>query len=127
MLELLNVNISTEEIKEMLEENPELEYLSNSEVINLIDLLRSVGCSDKIIRNIITTNPIYLNRIFDSVLELIQKLKLLGIKRLDITFDSNPLLLNEDADDIDEFILEKRKNGMEIDDIIGLISMGVID
>lgn len=127
MLELLNVNLSIEEIKEMLEENSELEYLSNSEIANLIDLLKSVGCSNKIIRNIIIANPFYLNRIFDNVLELIQKLKSLGIERLDITFDSNPLLLNEDADDIDEFILEKRKNGMEINDIIGLISMGVID
>lgn len=127
MLELLNVNLSIEEIKEMLEENPELEYLSNSEIANLIDLLKSVGCSNKIIRNIIIANPFYLNRIFDNVLELIQKLKSLGIERLDITFDSNPLLLNEDASDIDEFILEKRKNGMEINDIIGLISMGVID
>lgn len=127
MLELLNINLSIEEIKEMLEENPELEYLSNSEIANLIDLLKSVGCSNKIIRNIIIANPFYLNRIFDNVLELIQKLKSLGIERLDITFDSNPLLLNEDASDIDEFILEKRKNGMEINDIIGLISMGVID
>lgn len=127
MLELLSIGISIEEIKEILEENSELEYLSNKDVYNLIELLRSVGCTDKIIKNIIVTNPMFLNRIFDNVLMLIQKLKYYNIERLDITFDSNPFLLNEDESDIEEFVSKKLKEGISMEYIIGLINMGVVD
>ena len=126
MNEILNI-VEEKEIKNMLETNPNIKELSEQEIINLLNLLEQIGCNERQIRNIITCNPFYLNRSISDLVKLIRKLELLGIAALNITFDSNPYLLNKDSYEIDEFIEKKKKEGISLEDIIDIIDAGMVD
>ena len=86
----------------------------------------SVGCKDYHIRNIISANPYYLSRSTNDIKQLINKLLSLGIQHLEITFDSNPWLLNKDAYEIDEYIKDEQFKGLSLDEIIDNIDSGMI-
>lgn len=127
MLYLYDIGFSDDDIRELLEINPELSNLLEEEIVQLVAVLKNINCSESIIKNIITSNSFYLNRCAEDVTELIYKLESLGIKRLDITFDSNPWLLNKDAFEIDDYIEEQQKLGKSLEDIIDSIDMGMVD
>lgn len=127
MNELLLFGINEEEIKEINEKSNVLKEVTDKEIKDRINLLREINCEDKIIKNIIISNPDYLNRSVDDILKLIKKLLELNIERIDITFDSNPWLLNKDDFEIDEFIKDKKESGMDYEDILDLIDSGMVD
>lgn len=127
MNELLLFGINEEEIKEINEKSNVLKDVTDKEIKDRINLLREINCEDKIIKNIIISNPDYLNRSVDDILKLIKKLLELNIERIDITFDGNPWLLNKDDFEIDEFIKEKKESGMDFEDILDLIDSGMVD
>lgn len=127
MNELLLFGINEEEIKEINEKSNVLKEVTDKEIKDRINLLREINCEDKIIKNIIISNPDYLNRSVDDILKLIKKLLELNIERIDITFDGNPWLLNKDDFEIDEFIKEKKESGMDYEDILDLIDSGMVD
>lgn len=127
MIYLFDIGFSEEDIKELLEINPELSSLSYEEIVDIVEVLKDINCDDKIIKNIIMSNPLYLNRCTGDVKALINKLESLGIQRLDITFDSNPWLLNKDAFEIDDYIEEEKRLGKDLEEIIDAIDMGFID
>lgn len=127
MNELLLFGINEEEIKEINEKSNILKEVTDNEIKDRINLLREINCEDKIIKNIIISNPDYLNRSVDDILKLIKKLLELNIERIDITFDGNPWLLNKDDFEIDEFIKEKKESGMDYEDILDLIDSGMVD
>lgn len=127
MNELLLFGINEEEIKEINEKSNVLKDVTDKEIKDRINLLREINCEDKIIKNIIISNPDYLNRSVDDILKLIKKLLELNIERIDITFDGNPWLLNKDDFEIDEFIKEKKESGMDYEDILDLIDSGMVD
>ena len=127
MNELLLFGINEEEIKEINEKSNVLKEVTDKEIKDRINLLREINCEDKIIKNIIISNPDYLNRSVDDILKLIKKLLELNIERIDITFDGNPWLLNKDDFEIDEFIKEKKESGMDFEDILDLIDSGMVD
>ena len=127
MNELLLFGINEEEIKEINEKSNVLKDVTDKEIKDRINLLREINCEDKIIKNIIISNPDYLNRSVDDILKLIKKLLELNIERIDITFDGNPWLLNKDDLEIDEFIKEKKESGMDYEDILDLIDSGMVD
>lgn len=125
MKELLNIINDEYEIKHILDMNNDIKLLNDSEIENNINLLRQIKCSDTQIKNIIITNPYFLSRSINDIVMLIKKLSLLGISDLNLTFDSNPYLLNKDIYEINKFISEKE--GMELEDIISLIETGMVD
>ena len=127
MNELLLFGINEEEIKEINEKSNVLKEVTDKEIKDRINLLREINCEDKIIKNIIISNPDYLNRSVDDILKLIKKLLELNIERIDITFDGNPWLLNKDDFEIDEFIKDKKESGMDYEDILDLIDSGMVD
>lgn len=127
MNELLLFGINEEEIKEINEKSNVLKEVTDKEIKDRINLLREINCEDKIIKNIIISNPDYLNRSVDDILKLIKKLLELNIERIDITFDGNPWLLNKDDFEIDKFIKEKKESGMDYEDILDLIDSGMVD
>ena len=127
MNELLLFGINEEEIKEINEKSNVLKDVTDKEIKDRINILREINCEDKIIKNIIISNPDYLNRSVDDILKLIKKLLELNIERIDITFDGNPWLLNKDDFEIDEFIKEKKESGMDYEDILDLIDSGMVD
>ena len=109
MLELFNLGISEIEIKEILETNPDLKELSDEDIIQNIFILKQIGCTDSIIKHIIISNPFYLSRSNTDIINLIKKLISIGLKNLQIFFDSNPYFLNKDDFEINDFIKEYSK------------------
>ena len=116
---LLDLGIDENDIKNIIEFNNGLtdyeEYDKN------IETLEMIGCNDKEIRNIIISNPNILIRSNLDILKLIKTLASYGFNTLNITFDTNPFLLNKDSYEIDEFYKEKRKQNLSDDEIIDLI------
>ncbi len=116
---LLDLGIDENDIKNIMEFNNGLtdyeEYDKN------IETLEMIGCNDKEIRNIIISNPNILIRSNLDILKLIKTLASYGFNTLNITFDTNPFLLNKDSYEIYEFFKEKRKQNLSDDEIIDLI------
>ena len=121
MNNLIELGIRYQDLQEMFNLNPMLEYLNDKEINDNILFLKSLKCSDIIIKNIIICNPFYLNRSITDLQKLVSKLINLGLTNLDLLFDSNPYLLNKDAFEIDSFIKEKLKLGFKLESIIDLI------
>lgn len=127
MDELLKLGLNEQEIRNMIQVNPQILELNDEDIIKLLNLLFLEQCNNQIIGHIIIANPIYLSRTYEDVNKLILKLKEIGITRLDVTFESNPWLLIIDDYEIDEFIEAKSQEGLEYEDIIGLIEQGMVE
>ena len=118
MLELYNLGIQEQELKFIIEQCPNILKISTYEVLEKIEILKLIECSESVIRNIIISNPHYLNRINNDIINLIKKLTTLGIDCLNLFFDSNPFFLNKDVFEIDNYINTRIKMGLTIEDII---------
>ena len=118
MEEIYNLNISDNTLSTMLEINPEINDLSREEILDKIELLKSVNCNNYQITNIISSNPIYLSKINEDILLLIKKLDELGFSSLNILFDANPYILNLDSYEIDNYINNRVNNGEKVDNIV---------
>lgn len=116
MEKLYNLGITYENIKDMINIYPSIIELTNSELENKIQILKSINCTDKQIKNIIVSNPKYLCRSDDDILNLIKKLLKLKMTNINLLLDSNPYFLNIDAYQIDEFIKEN-----SVSDIVSLL------
>ncbi|MGM9881271.1 MAG: hypothetical protein ACI31S_00280 [Bacilli bacterium] len=123
MEELYNIGLDDENINNIIETNKDILNISSEVIVSLINILKECNCSERIIRNIITSNPFYLNRDIIDIMNLINKLDSMSIRNLDVVFDTNPWLLDKDADDIDSYINE---SGKEFDDVINEIESGII-
>ena len=118
MEELYNLEISENTIKSMLEINPEIKELTNNEIIEKKQLLKSIGCSNIQITDIISSNPNYLTKINEEVIKLINYLKELKFTTLNILFDSNPYILNLEPFEIERYIENRKNNGEKLEDIV---------
>jgi len=121
MEELFKWGFNDTDIKDIISRNEELLNIKNEDINKLLGILIYIGCDKNIIRHIIISNPFYLNRMEDDVFKLIKKLLSIGIKDLDLLFESNPFVLNKDDIEIDEFINEKINKGMNMDEILEII------
>lgn len=120
MLELYNLNITEEELEDILDTNPNIKEASKEEITNLINILKQINLSNDNIKNIIMTNPFYLTSIDTDIINLINKLKEIGITNLNYLFDSNPYLLTKESYEIDEFITKMSKTYQK-EDIIDML------
>ena len=118
MEELINLGISNNTIKCMIELNPNIKTISNEEVLSKIQLLKFVNCSDRQIMNIISSNPLYLEKTNEKISELFNYLLEIGFKTLNILFDSNPYILNLDSFEIKKYIESRISNGEMVEDIV---------
>ena len=118
MEELYNLGISNNTIKNMLELVPNIKDMSNKDIMDKINILKNINCSDYQILNIISSNPMYLDRTNEEITKLITKLTSLGFDTLNILFDSNPYILNLDIFEIDNYINNRLSNNELLDDII---------
>ena len=120
MLELFKLGISETKIKEILEINPDLTQLSDEDILQNINILKQIECTESVIKNIIISNPFYLTRNHNDILNLIKKLICIGVKNLNLFFDSNPYFLNKDDFEIDDFI-EEQYNKYTKEEIIDML------
>ena len=115
---LFTLGISDDDIKNMLELCPGIMDMSENEINEKIEILTYIGCNLRHIRNIVVSNPYYLDRINGDILKLISCLKKIGISNIYLLFDSNPYLLNKDDFEIIDYINIRKKSGMSLSDIV---------
>lgn len=118
MEELFSLGIDEKEIKNMLEQIPSLFNISSELVKQKIEILRYVGCSERNMKNIIVSNPEYLERDNDDVIQLIKYLIDKGFTLLNLLFDSNPYFLNYDKFEVEDYINKRLDDGIELEDVI---------
>ena len=115
---LSSLGFDIEILKTMIEINPEIADLSNDEIENKINLLEKVGCLQREITNVISSNPNYLTRTDGEIEKLYNCLLGYGFTSLNILFDSNPFILNLEPFEIDNYIKERLSRGEIIEDIV---------
>lgn len=109
---LMRYGFSIEEIKNMMDSNDELELATDAHVLEIINILTSLGCHEEHIMNIFNCNPFVLSRDIKEIKTLIKKLEKLDFKHIYIVLDSNPYLLNLTTTEIDNIYKEKKDQGM---------------
>ena len=119
---LIRYGFSIEEIKNMIDSNPDINNVDDSVIYTLIDVLGYCGCLSNHIKNIFICNPFYLSRKVSDVKELINTLKNIGINNINILFDMNPYILSFDASDIKSIYDNKLKEGLTKEEIINLFN-----
>ena len=119
---LKSIGISEKTIGQMIEICPNLENLKEEEILEHIEILKSIGCNEIQIRNIISSNALYLDRTKTDIKKLIKKMEELGFDTLDILFDGNPYILNIDDYELDKYIKGREEKGEKKEDIIDELS-----
>ena len=114
---LYNLDLNENEILDIAEANGEVQDLSEEEIIKYIYVLIDIGCTQKQIHTIITSNPAYFSRDVDDVGTFLRKLKSYDVD-VSLALEANPWLLNKDSFELDEFINEKRSLGIADDKIL---------
>ena len=114
---LYNLDLNENEILDIAEANGEVQDLSEEEMIKYIYVLIDIGCTQKQIHTIITSNPAYFSRDVDDVGAFLRKLKSYDVD-VSLALEANPWLLNKDSFELDEFINEKRSLGIADDKIL---------
>ena len=118
MIELLNMGISEDNIQNMLELNPDIKELTSIDIKDKINILKNIDCTDNEIRNIFSTNSLFLTKSNRDIILLINKLNSLGFNTLNILFDSNPFILNLDSYEIDDYIKNRLNNNESLENIV---------
>lgn len=118
MKTLYNLGLTYSDLKNMVELCPELEDMSDQTIIHNLNILINLNCNEKQIKNILISNPFYLTRDDDDILNLIKKLYEINIIDINILLESNPFLLNKNSYEIDEYIEQELKLGKDLEEII---------
>ena len=114
---LYNLDLNENEILDIVDANEEVKDLSEEEMVKYIYILIDIGCTQKQIHTIITSNPAYFSRDIDDVGTFLRKLKSYDVD-VSLALEANPWLLNKDSFELDEFINEKRSLGIADDKIL---------
>lgn len=115
---LKKIGISEKTINQMEEICPNIKYLTNEEVLSKIEILKDINCDDIQIRNIISSNAMYLDKSNTDINKLINELRKLGFDNLDLLFDGNPNILNLDDFEVRKYIKDRERNGELLEDIV---------
>ena len=115
---LKKIGISEKTINQMEEICPNIKDLTKKEVLNKIEILKNINCDDIQIRNIISSNAMYLDKSNTDINKLINELRKLGFDNLDLLFDGNPNILNLDDFEVRKYIKDRERNGELLEDIV---------
>jgi len=114
---LIRYGFSMEEIKNMMENNDEIENIPDKNIYEIIDILGSIGCVSNHIKNIFYSNPFCLSRNPKDIKKTIDKFKNIGLTHLEILLDSNPYLLNLGEKEIQKVYKQKEKDNLKEEEI----------
>ena len=118
MEELYQMGISTSTIKSMLEINPNIQDMTSKEFLEKFLLLKDFNCNECQIINIVSSNPMFLDRTNEKIIELANELVNLGFDCLNVLFDSNPYILNLEVFEIKKYISNRKSHGERLDEIV---------
>lgn len=119
---LKKLGISERTIGQMKEICPNLQNIEEEEILEHIEILKIIGCDEIQIRNIISSNALYLDRTKTDINKLINKMEELGFNTLNVLFDGNPYILNIDDYELDKYIKAREEKGEKKEDIIDDLS-----
>ena len=74
MRELFNLGLTENDIINMIEINQDLKELTDEEILEKIKILKNINCSDNQIKNIISSNVLYLSRSNSDIVKLFKYL-----------------------------------------------------
>ncbi len=123
---LIRFGFTIEEIKNMMDTNINIDNLDEKNIERLIIILTENNCSKKEIKNILISNPLYLNRSEKEITDLIKALKVFNINNLQTLFDSNPFILNLDKEELQFLIKTKISEGLTNEEVIDFICYELI-
>lgn len=115
---LKDLGISKKTINQMKEICPNIKELNRNDILQKIEILKNIKCDDFQIRNIISSNALFLDRSNTDIEKLIALLKDLGFEYLNLLFDGNPNILNLDDFEIKNYINKRKNNGELLEDIV---------
>ena len=118
MMKIYEIGMTEKELSEMIYVNPMLEDITDEEIDDKIELLKSIGCQDEDILHIVTSNPFCLTNDLDAMKETITYLNDFDINPLWVIFSVNPYALNLWKMEIEEYIELQLAKGIGMDDII---------
>lgn len=118
MEELYSFGISDETVKIMLEVNPLIKYIEKKELIEKKNILIKIKCDDIQIINIVGSNPMFLTKTNEEIINLINCLYEKGFNSLNVLLDSNPYILNLEPFEINNYFENRIKKGENILEII---------
>ena len=98
---LYNLDLNENEILDIAEANGEVQDLSEEEMLKYIYVLIDIGCTQKQIHTIITSNPAYFSRDIEDVGTFLRKLKSYDVD-VSLALEANPWLLNKDSFELDD-------------------------
>ena len=119
---LKRLGISQKTIDQMEEICPNIKELGEKEIKEKIDILKKIKCDEIQVRNIISSNAMYLEKSNTDIEKLINKMHELGFEMLNILFDGNPYILNLEAYEIENYIQKRQAEGEELEDIVDEMS-----
>ena len=119
---LKRLGISQKTIDQMEEICPSIKELGEKEITEKIDILKKIKCDEIQVRNIISSNAMYLEKSNTDIEKLINKMHELGFEMLNILFDGNPYILNLEAYEIENYIQKRQAEGEELEDIVDEMS-----
>ena len=123
---LYDIGINKDELNDIISENNNIIYLSDSDICELIHLFVAIGFEPKEIKEIIVENASILSRSVSDIIKLIRRLKEMGVEDIKELFLSNPWLLNMDDFEIDKFIKKKLDERVSSCDILKMLCRGDI-
>ena len=123
---LKKLEISDNTINQMIEICPNIEELSEISILKKIEILKNENCDKIEIRNVISSNPFYLDRSDTDIEKLIKKMKEFGFSELNLLFDGNPYILNLDDFEIENYINKRKESGELLEDIVDDMSSNLI-
>lgn len=110
MKELMKLDIDNETLLNMQDINKDILDIKNSKVKEMIDILKLINCNNKMIVNIITSNPLYLSYDKIEVLNLLKYLIDKGFSEINTMLDANPYILNLDIIALDDYLKNCNKD-----------------
>lgn len=107
MEELFHLNLSESTIEKMMTTCPKIKNMTNMDIKDKIYLLKEIGCSQKQITHIICYNPKYLENTHDKTIKILQKLVDVGFKHMNTLLDANPMILNLEPLEFEQYIYQR--------------------
>ena len=123
---LIRYGFSIEEIKNMMDTNESIETTDDNNILEIINLLSSLGCHEEHIMNIFICNPFVLSKDINNIKSLIDKLMEIGIEDISTLLDINPYLLNLNGEDISSIYQKKEVEGLSKEEIIEFFNYNII-
>ena len=118
---LIEIGLTEEEIKEFIIQYENMLDTAQFNMQKKLNYLRKLEFENSEIKNIILTNPLYLNKTEDELFNLIDTLKKYGVDDIKHLININPFILNLDGIDIDLFFKKRVNNELGNDDIVDLL------